>query len=212
MPKIVNDGLDIIRRNRRLYIILNAVYYSLIVVGLVYSLFDRSLHDFFIEAAGATYGSGGSLSFVGDAYMNGKVLEAVAITFGINLAVGSFASITLPSLIIPFSGLAIAVYRAALWGVIYSPEPGVTLTMANIGFAAFAVGLLFLEGQAYVLTMLAVVLQGRAFLSPKTVGEESRGRAYLAGLKMTGILYVLVAIVLIISAIYEVLGVVFIPQ
>jgi hypothetical protein len=210
--KILTEDFDLIKQHRRLYFILCGVYYGLIVIGLVYSMYDRSLHDTFLKALGATYGSGGPLSSVLDAYVSGKIVQAIAITFGINLVVGSFGSITLPSLIVPFSGLLIAIYRASLWGIIYSPKPGVALTPSNIGFGVFAAGLLFLEGQGYILTMLAAVLQGRAFLSPKTIGAEGHWRAYLAGLKMTGQLYILVAIVLFVSAIYEVLAVVFITH
>ena len=56
--------------------------------------------------------------------------------------------------------------------------------------------------------MLATYLQGRAFLWPKTVGLESRGRGYLEGLKRTGKIYVLVVLTLLIAAIYEVIEVV----
>lgn len=165
-----------------------------------------------LEAIGATYGSGGPMSPVLNAYLGKDILLAIGMTFGINLVVGSFVSVTLPSMIVPFLGLAVAIYRAVMWGLIFSPDPGVALTGENIGFGLFAVGLLLLEGQGYVLVMLAAVLQGNALLSPKTVGEEKRWRGYVAGLKLTGKLYILIAVVLFVAAIYEVLSVVFLPQ
>ena len=67
---------------------------------------------------------------------------------------------------------------------------------------------LILEGQAYILTMLAAYMQGRAFLWPKSVGLESRGKGYLEGLKRTGKLYLLIILTLAIAAIYEVIEVV----
>jgi hypothetical protein len=211
LKKLLTDALDIVKNNRRLYFTLNGLYYGLIIVGLVYTQFDRSVQNTLMQGLNTTYGSGGPLSSVLDAYTNGKIVQAIAVTFGINLVVGSFASVTLPSLIVPFLGLAVAIYRAALWGIIYSPAPGVALTGPNIGFGLFVAGLFLLEGQGYVLTILAAVLQGRALLSPKSIGEESRWRAYLAGLKLTGKLYLLVTITLFISAIYEVASVLFIP-
>ena len=38
---------------------------------------------------------------------------------------------------------------------------------------------LFLEGQGYILAILAAYMQGRAFLGPKTVGLERRRDGYL---------------------------------
>jgi hypothetical protein len=67
---------------------------------------------------------------------------------------------------------------------------------------------LIIEGQAYILTMLAAYIQGRAFLWPNRIGLERRGQGYLEGLKRTGKLYVLVFLTLLIAAIYEVIEVV----
>ena len=67
---------------------------------------------------------------------------------------------------------------------------------------------LILEGQAYILTMLAAYIQGRAFLWPKSVGLERRGQGYLEGLKRTGKMYVLVILTLLIAAVYEVIEVI----
>ena len=66
---------------------------------------------------------------------------------------------------------------------------------------------LLLEGQGYILALLAAYIQGRAFLWPKTAGVEGHARGYVEGLKRTGLLYVLVVLVLLISAIYEVIEV-----
>jgi hypothetical protein len=69
---------------------------------------------------------------------------------------------------------------------------------------------LILEGQAYILAMVAAYIQGRAFLFPNTIGLESRVKGYVEGLKRTGKLYVLVIVTLAIAAIYEVAEVVII--
>ena len=116
LKKLLTDALDIVKNNRRLYFTLNGLYYGLIIVGLVYTQFDRSVQNTLMQGLNTTYGSGGPLSSVLDAYTNGKIVQAIAVTFGINLVVGSFASITLPSLIVPFLGLAVAIWRA-YWAV-----------------------------------------------------------------------------------------------
>jgi hypothetical protein len=71
---------------------------------------------------------------------------------------------------------------------------------------------LIIEGQAYVLTLLAAYIQGRAFLWPKTIGLERHGQGYLEGLKRAGKLYVLVILTLLVAAIYEVIEVVIMIQ
>ncbi len=63
----------------------------------------------------------GPLSSVGTAYSSGQVLDASIMTFLVNLALGSFMDITLPSLIIPFPGILTGAYRAVIWGILFSP-------------------------------------------------------------------------------------------
>jgi hypothetical protein len=67
---------------------------------------------------------------------------------------------------------------------------------------------LIIEGQAYILALLAAYIQGRAFLWPQTVGLESRAKGYVDGLKRTGKLYLLIILTLAVAAVYEVLEVV----
>ena len=72
----------------------------------------------------------GPLSVVGQAYVNAQVFTAILATFLVNLFIGSFGTITLPSLIIPFSGFLIGIYRAVLWGLLLSPaHPDMRLIM-----------------------------------------------------------------------------------
>jgi hypothetical protein len=140
---------------------------------------------------------------VGKAYVDASIFPAIGLTFFVNLILGSFAELTVPSLIIPFSGFIIGIYRAILWGLILSPAaPSLRLAMIPHSIT------LILEGQGYILAMFALYLQGRAFLWPKTAGVEGHWRGYLEGLKQTGKMYVAVTSVLLVAAIYEVLEVV----
>jgi hypothetical protein len=203
---LIKSAWELVQENRRAYIILNIVYYALVAIFMIYVAFNQPLQQSLMEEVGATFLTG-PLSFVGQSYVNAQVFTAILLTFVINLFVGSFGSITLPSLIIPFSGMLVGVYRAVLWGLILSPaHPGLRLAMIPHSIT------LILEGQAYILTMLAAYIQGRAFLWPKTVGLERRGQGYLEGLKRTGKLYVLVVLTLLIAAIYEVIEVVIMIQ
>lgn len=189
--------------NRRAYLGINLFYYGLVVLGMIYVAVNPALQEELIKAVGQTL-TEGPLASVGEAYGGGQVLSAIALTFGVNLLIGSFVTITLPSLLIPFSGLLMGIYRAVLWGLLLSP--------ANSDLAGPMIPhsiTLLLEGQAYVLALLAVYIQGRAFLLPKTVGAESRRGGYWEGLKRTALLYLLLIILLAVAAIYEALEVIF---
>jgi hypothetical protein len=202
MKKLIKSAWGLVQENWRAYVILNIVYYSLVVICMIYVAFNQELQEQLIRMVGAGFMTG-PLAFVGQAYVNAEVLTAIAATFFINLFIGSFGTITLPSLIIPFSGFLIGIYRAVLWGLLLSPaHPDMRLIMIPHSIT------LILEGQAYILALLAAYIQGRAFLWPKTVGLESRAKGYLEGLKRTGKLYVLVILTLAIAAIYEVIEVV----
>jgi hypothetical protein len=144
------------------------------------------------------------LAPVGGAYSGGKVVVAILLTFVVNLLLGSAMMITGPSLVVPFSGLVIGVVRAILWGLLLSP----THPELAGGMIPHSLTLL-LEGQGYILAMLAVWLHGRAFLWPKSVGLESNLGGYVEGLKRTGQLYLLVTIVLAVAAVYEGLEVIY---
>lgn len=202
MKKYFLKGLEIIKENRRAYIIINIVYYGLVAVGMVYVAFHPAVQQTLLQTTGQALLEG-PLKSVSSAYMGAKVLPAIALTFLINLVMGSMLSITLPSLVIPFSGLLMGVYRALLWGLILSPaNPGLRLLMIPHTIT------LILEGQAYILALLAAFVQGKCFVMPKGVGAASAWQGYKEGLKRTGWMYVLIIAVLLIAAIYEALEVI----
>ena len=201
MKELLLSAWVLVKENRRAYFAINVIYYGLVVVFMIYVAFNPPLQRSLLDQMGSAFMTG-PLSFVGKAYSNTLVLPAIAATFFVNLLLGSLAEITLPSLIIPFSGMLIGVVRAVLWGLILSPaEPSLRLAMIPHSLT------LLLEGQGYILALLAVYIQGRAFLWPNTAGVAGHGRGYVEGLKRTGLLYVLVILVLLISAIYEVIEV-----
>jgi len=197
--KRIKEAWEIMRQNRKVYIILNASYYGLVVIFMFVAAFNQPLQDSLLEGAEDAFTTG-PLSLVGSAYSNAEVFLAITLTFVVNLVLGSFLEITLPAAIIPFSGVLVGIYRAILWGLLLSPaHPDLRLAMIP-----HSITLLF-EGQGYVLAMLAAYVQGRAFLWPKTVGLERCRDGYLAGLKLTGKLYLLVILVLAVAAVYEVI-------
>ena len=199
----LRSSLAVVKEHRRAYLLLNLAYYGLMAGAMVYAAFHPDLQITLWTEVGKGFGTGPLEELVG-AYSGGQVLLAAVLTFAVNLVLGSLLYITLPSLVIPFSGLLVGVYRALLWGLLFAPS-------AVVG-AGLLIHLptIILEGQAYVLAMVAAYVQGMAFLRPKSVGAKSYWQGYREGIKRTARIYVLVAIVLLVAAIYEAVSVIFI--
>lgn len=201
--RLLQPAFAIIRQNRKTYIILNILYYGLVIASMIYVFTNPTIQHTLLETIGQSFDQG-PLSAVSEAYGSAQMVPAMLLTFVINLLAGSFASITLPSLIIPFSGILLGLYRAVLWGLLLSPsEPSLAGPMIPHSLT------LLLEGQGYILAMLAAAVQSWAFIKPASVGEQSRLRGYAVGLKKTAWLYVLIAVILAIAAVYEALEVIF---
>jgi hypothetical protein len=200
--KLIRRAWGIVKENKRVYIIINVIFYGLVVIFMLVAAFNQPLQKQLMSfiSLGLTQGP---LAAVGGAYISGQVLDAMVLTFVVNFFIGSLFDLTLPSLIIPFSGMLIGIVRAILWGFLLSPAaPQLRFTMIPHSLT------LLLEGQGYVLVMLAVYVQGRAFIWPQTVGKEGHGQGFVEGIKRTGVLYILVAITLLAAAIYEALEVI----
>jgi hypothetical protein len=204
----IQKAWSIVRANWQAYIIINVLYYGIVAAAMIYVGFNPDLQKSLMEIVGQGFIEG-PLATVGEAYSGGKVLEAIGLTFIVNLLAGSFLYITLPSLFIPFLGLAMGVVRAILWGLLLSPtNPDLRMIMIPHFLT------LILEGQAYIIALLAAYVHGKSFLMPRRSGIEASGvkaylQGYLLGLKQTAWLYVLVILLLAMAAIYEVLEVIF---
>jgi hypothetical protein len=196
-------SLEVVRADLGAYLFFNIVYYGLVVLGMVYVFFNPELQRTLLAAVGQAF-TEGPLAAVGDAYGGGQVLWAMLLTFLVNLLLGSLIQMQLPSLIIPFSGLLMGAFRALLWGLLLAPsEPSLAGPMIPHSLT------LLLEGQAYILVMLAVYVHGRAFLWPQRYGQAGHWQGYREGLRRAGRLYWLVALLLAVAAIYEALEVIY---
>jgi hypothetical protein len=132
------------------------------------------------------------------------VLSAIVLTFVVNLVLGSVIEMSLPALIIPFSGILMGIFRALMWGLLLAPS-GPNLAGPMIPHSLT----LIVEGQAYILVMLAAYLHGKAFLQPAVYGLKGHLRGYMSGLKLTGWIYLLVTMLLAVAAVYEALEVIY---
>jgi len=201
--KHIREPLKLVAEFRRPYIALNVAYYGLIVLAMTYVARNPSVQETLLKSLKNALTTG-PFALLGEAYTSGRVLRAMILTFTVNLLVGSFLWITVPSLVIPYIGILAGCWRAAMWGLLLCPS---TAKMARVMIPHSLT--LILEGQAYILAMLGVYIQGRAFLHPHTVGAASRVQGYRTGFKRSVRLYVPIVILLAAAAVYEALEVIF---
>jgi hypothetical protein len=64
--------------------------------------------------------------------------------------------------------------------------------------------LLFLEGEGYILGALGAFIQGRALFWPRSVGASGAVQGYWYGIVAQARLYLLIVLVLLVAAVYEV--------
>lgn len=196
-------ALDTIKNNRTEYVALNLLYYGLVGVSMVYAYAFPEVQRELMEAVGKEFVE--VFPTVVEAYTSGNFPLAAALTFAINLVLGSFIYITLPSFIVPFGGVGLGCVRAVGWGLLLAP------TSPELAWAMIPHSLtLILEGQGYILAMFAAYIHWKGVIWPKSIGKERRFEAYLAGIKKTIHIYLLVAFFLAISAIYEAFEVIYI--
>jgi hypothetical protein len=184
--------------HRRAWLVLNILYFSTIILGAGYTLVDPSIQPTLLRQVGQSLSPQGSLGAIAEAYLGGNLPQAVAFTLLVNLAGGSFLTLTVTSLALPFFGIVMGLFRALLWGVLFSPLSGVLPTDVMVASLPH-LGVVFLEGEGYVIAMLGVWIWWR----PVFTSDNGRLQAWWAGLRYQGRVYVAVATVLAIAALYE---------
>ncbi len=203
MRKLFGPAASQIRKHWSAYVILNAGFYGLIVAGFVYAFLRPEAQQLLVRSVVQSFSSG-PLSLARDAYLSRDVPAAAAITFGVNTLLGSFASLTLPSLLIPFWGSVLGLLRGLVLGVTLAPSSP-ELARAMIPHSL----VILVEGQGYVLAMFGVhVLWASAFGGSRN-GFSGFARGYVAGLRANVDIYVLIIALLAISAIYEAVEVIY---
>ena len=186
--------------NRRALLWMNFVYFGGLAAGVLYTLVDPGAQRALLDAAGVGFTQVAPLSTLTNAYLQGQVLSAIGLTFLVNLLAGSLLYISFPSLVIPFAGLLVGIGRAFLWGVLFAPTSGIW------GIELLPhVGTMILEGEAYIVAMLGVWL----WWWPVITTPGGRTQAWWTGLKLQVRVYVAVAALLAVAAIYEALEVIF---
>lgn len=190
--RYLRSALGALRTHRRAYLILNLLMYGAFLLGMGAALLWPELNT----AKVAGQNADGTTDLVTDLLRN-PWLFGLTI-FAVNVGTVALAAILLPSMIVPFAGIALGVYKAFQFGVTLAPVDD-TIAMVLIPHSLT----ILIELQAYVLVMFGAYLLGRAWLSPGTVGAPNRRRGYLTGLRWAGRVCTLALILFVVGAAYE---------
>lgn len=190
-------ALDQTAQHRGLLVGLHVAYFGLgLLTMLVIYEFPKVQELLQMLVHGQINSRTGLLGTAADAYGSGNILWAAATTFGINFLVGSLLCITLPSLIVPGSGLLVPLYRTMLWGILLAPS-SVSVAAVMLPHSLC----LLLEGEGYILaTFFGLLLPVFLLRSQSGLGFWARWRA---GWEINFQGNLLVLMVLAVAALYE---------
>ena len=200
--KIFERAREVIAANRRAYVTINVVFYALLALCMAITLIHPAIQETLLSRMRGEL-SHGMLKGVAEAYAGGHVVRAMVLTFVVNSLAGALAFITLPSLVIPFAGVAFGSYRACMWGLMFAPGSH-RLALIMVPHLLTLV----LEGQGYILAMFGAWLLGKWCVRPRQCGFASAGAGYRAGIRANLALYPLILAVLAVAAVYEAIEVI----
>jgi hypothetical protein len=194
--------LALLRRESRAFGLINATFFGIMIGAMVYvaghpDVQARMIQDAIRDMEESWYRG------IREAYTTGRFALAAILTFAFNLAIGGILYGNLFSAAVPFLGLFYGWYRALRWGLLLMP------LHPMLGPRAYPHMLtLLLEGEAYVLIMLAVYLHGRGILLALRRGGAAAWAAHLDGVRATARIYWLAIPLLAVAAVYEVVEVI----
>ena len=203
--KILSQAVEAAKKMRTLLLFVALLYAGSYLAGW-YLISIRS--PIAVETAQAITGSvltETPFTTIVQSLQGGELLQAILITFLLNLTTGAFLTTTLPG-IVPLVGamgtIAITLIRGFSIGIIY-PD---ILASSAAGFA-LGFGTLILEWGAYVFSGAAGIHIALAPIMPKRYGVQSRWAAFKTAWKDTAKVYVIVVILLALGAIWEMTGI-----
>lgn len=189
--RFFHNPFKIICENFLAYLIINAIVYGLVITGMVSAMLFPYL--------GATQltmlENSGTLGLVRSLINNPWLFSLTII--GVNVLTGALL-IVLPSLIIPFVGIAIFAYKAFTLGLAMAP----TTKMTAVALIPHSLTIL-IEFQAYVLLMFGAYILGRSWIRPANIGAQNHRQGYMLGLQQLGWLSLSTLPLFIVGAIWE---------
>ena len=190
--RFLREAVQIVRTNFRAYLVINAVMYGLMLAAFGLALLFPGL----TAAQVTSMEDDGTMDLVVSLLDN--VWMFALLIFAVNALRVSVLTILLPSMVVPFAGIALFAYNAVTIGLTLAPhDRNGWLTLIPHSLTVVV------EFQAYVLLVLGAFLLGKAWLRPRSVGADSRRQGYVRGLRQVGWLALPALALLIFGAIYE---------
>jgi hypothetical protein len=190
--RAVRRPLEIIRADLRVHLVLNLVMYGAAAAGFVTALVFPELNAARVTALQEDGTADLVLSLLSNVWLFALTILAVnALTVGVLM-------IVLPSLVVPFAGLAFFTYKAVETGVTLAPADATGWVILIPHSLTFVI-----EWQAYILLVLGAYLLGRSWLWPATAGAPTRRQGYVHGLRQLGWLSLPALALFVIGAVYE---------
>lgn len=184
--------LQIIRGNLGAYLVLSVIMYGLPVAAIVMALIFPELRADQLTTLQADGTADMVVSLLSNVWLFALVI------LGINTFTVGALSILLPSMIVPFAGIAVFAYRAVDIGLTLAPADRAGWVGLIPHFPTYVI-----EFQAYILLVLGSYVLGKSWLRPATIGARSRRAGYVRGLQQIGWLSLPALALLIIGAVYE---------
>lgn len=160
-------------------------YYSTVLLGMTAAHFYPQLNTVAWDHVNAQLEGTSGGRWVTGVYESKRQLLAALVTFAVNLSIGAFGTITLPSMLVPLSGVLLAVYRAGSWGLLFSPglHPDTTGYWAEVPHVVTLV----IEGEPYVIAAWGSWIAARMVWEEYTVHKRTTPEKRVTEPKQDGI-------------------------
>ena len=201
---IISQTVEAAKRMRKLLLLVALLYVGSYLAGwYLISIKSQVALDLAQLVSGAVL-TESPFTTILQSLSTGDLVQAILITFLLNLSTGAFLSTTLPG-IIPLIGalgtVTITLFRGFIIGITY---PAV-LASSAAGFV-LGMGTMILELGAYVFSGAAGINIALAPIMPKRYGAQSRWVAFKMAWKDAARIYVIVIVLLALGAIWEMTG------
>jgi hypothetical protein len=202
LPAPFGALLGCIARRPRLFVAIHVVVFGIMIMCMTAAQVLPEVHLILVSLIAQAITSGkGLIGWVGHAYLSRNIPLAAFATCTVNFLLGSIATITLPSMIVPAVGSLVMLLRPALAGMILAP---IDMLLARSMLPHSWTCLIELE--AYIIAVFFALLM---LIYPFTAAEgptalKRYGRALLLNVQAQ----LLVLAVLIVAAVYEAIEVI----
>lgn len=196
----MKETICLLKENRRLYLALNLLFYGSIVVGLFYGFLRPDVGEEMAKWGASALIEAPPTAPAIFAYLRGSFVAAAVFTFFGNLFMCSISiglGLVFPLIVV--LAVPFATGMGFVWGAAFSP---VTLSIGSWSLVAHLVTFA-IEGQSIILVLFIMLRTFDAILRPQRFGETSRWSAYRRALGQTGRLYLLIVVILFVSAVFE---------